>query len=475
MQVPTIQKAIIKGFLTDESFLSTVLLYLKPEYFRSSLEKHIVTEAINFYNEYRAMPTEASLIISVGQNLPAQENRIELAEYMATLKDVQVDSKWLLEKTEEFCKQQDFRLVLDQAILVLEGEAKKTTMADIVGQMQKSLEISFQDTKSHDYFRDAEKQAIWYKEEAIKIPLGLEMFDKATNGGIEKQTINVFSAGTGVGKTYFMCDFTTRYLLQGYKVLYVTLELSEHKIRQRIDANLLDIPMDNFKFIDSDLYYSKVKRMRETVKGGLKIQKYPMAVINVNHLRKLLNELNSKDNFRPDIVCLDYLQLMNSARLKHGDKHEIIESIAQECGGLVTEFDLALWTASQINREGYNTYGKNFEPSLSHTSQSMGLPNISDFFVNLTTDKYLEAAQHIRAKVLKNRYQEKKFNSKFIVGMDNSKMRVIDVEQPKEEENLTEPKEDKPSFDKSSFGKGMKAETTNTRRYGDFNFDDDMI
>lgn len=457
MLYPTIQKAIIKGFVSDERFVVKVVPYIKPEYFKSLLEKEIVTEALRFFSEYKRLPSEAALVITVSKNLPSQENIDELNQYMESLRDMQVETDWLIKKTEDFCRQSDFEISISKALDVLEGNSD-VSMYDVPRLIQDSLAISFQPSASHDFFRDAERQLEWYKEKVDKIPFDLEMFNKITSGGVERKTLNVLLAGTGVGKSLFMCHFASKYLNLGYNVLYLTLELSEHKIRQRIDANLLDIPIQNFVNIDDGVYFAKMQWLQKRVKGTLKIHEFPPASVSVNHFRRLIEDLALKDNFKPDIICIDYLNLMNSSRVRQGKSYEVVKAVAEECRGLAVEYNACVWTGTQVNRDGY----KGDDIGLENTSESMGLPFTADIFLALSADENLQRAQHVRVKQLKSRYGDLNFYNKFIVGIDKQKMRIYDVVQAEaNDSNSSETlstDDELPSFDKSKFGQGMRGE-----------------
>lgn len=465
MSGPTIQKAIIKAFVSNAQFVCKVAPYIKPEYFKNLLEKEIITEALRFFGEYKNLPSESALIISVSKNLPAQENIDELNEYMLSLREIEFDIEWLVKKTEEFCRSSDFEISISKALDVLEGK-DGVSMYDIPKLIQDSLAISFQPTASHDFFRDSDKQFGWYKEKVDKIAFDLEMFNKITSGGVERKTLNVLLAGTGVGKSLFMCHFASKYLQLGYNVLYLTLELSEHKIRQRIDANLLDVPIQNFVNLDESMYFAKINFLKSKVKGTLKIQEFPPASVSVNHFRKVIEDLSLKDNFRPDIICIDYLNLMNSARIRQGKSYEVVKSVAEECRGLAVEYNACVWTGTQVNREGY----KGDDISLQNTSESMGLPFTADIFLGLSADENLQKAQHVRVKQLKSRYGDINFYNKFIVGIDKQKMRLYDVVQgEKNDSDESELDDDVPSFDKSKFGNGMRGERP-PKAFDDFEF-----
>lgn len=464
MSSPTIQKAIIKHLIENETFALKVLPYIKSEYFKYLPERELVSESVRFFTEYKKMPTHAALIISVSKNLPSREAIEELRDYIKSLKEIEVDVDWLVAKTEEFFRIADFELSILKALDVIEGKPG-VSMYDIPKMIQDSLAISFQPTPSHDYFRDAEKQYAWYKERVDKLPFDLEMLNKITSGGVERKTLNVLLASTGGGKSLVMCHFCSHYLKLGYNVLYFTLELSENKIRQRIDANLLDIPIQSFVSVDEGTYYSKINFLKKKVKGNLKIHEFPPATVTVSHFRKILEDLYLKDNFRPDIICIDYLNLMNSARVRQGKSYEVVKSVAEECRGLAVEYNACVWTGTQVNRDGY----KGDDISLENTSESMGLPFTSDLFLGLSADENLQKANHVRVKQLKSRYGDINFYNKFIVGLDKQKMRLYDVVQNDSKAANVDDDDDSSSFDKSKFGKGMRAEN-GQKSFSDFEF-----
>ncbi len=334
--------------------------------------------------------------------------------------------EWLIELTEKFCQEKALHNAILESIHILDEKSDKTKGA-IPKILSDALSVSFDPNIGHDYIEDASKRFDFYHQVEKRIPFDLDFFNRITKGGLPTKTLNIALAGTGVGKSLFMCHVAAGALSQNYNVLYITLEMAEEKIAERIDANLLNVKLDDLANLPKDTYERKISRIKENIKGKLIIKEYPTASAGSIHFRTLLNELAIKKNFKPDIVFIDYLNICASARLKHGanvNSYSYIKAIAEELRGLAVEFKVPIVSATQTTRSGYT----NTDPGLEDTSESFGLPATADFMFALITSEELEKLNHIMVKQLKNRYNDPTLNKRFVVGVDRSKMKLYDVE-----------------------------------------------
>jgi len=334
--------------------------------------------------------------------------------------------EWLLELTEKFCQEKALHNAILESIHILDEKTDKTKGA-IPKILSDALSVSFDPNIGHDYIEDASKRFDFYHQVEKRIPFDLDFFNRITKGGLPTKTLNVALAGTGVGKSLFMCHVAAGALSQNYNVLYITLEMAEEKIAERIDANLLNVKLDDLANLPKDTYERKISRIKENIKGKLIIKEYPTASAGSIHFRTLLNELAIKKNFKPDIVFIDYLNICASARLKHGanvNSYSYIKAIAEEIRGLAVEFKVPIVSATQTTRSGFT----NTDPGLEDTSESFGLPATADFMFALITSEELEKLNHIMVKQLKNRYNDPTMNKRFVIGVDRSKMKLYDVE-----------------------------------------------
>lgn len=334
--------------------------------------------------------------------------------------------EWLIELTEKFCQEKALHNAILESIHILDEKSDKTKGA-IPKILSDALSVSFDPNIGHDYIEDASKRFDFYHQVEKRIPFDLDFFNRITKGGLPTKTLNIALAGTGVGKSLFMCHVAAGALSQNYNVLYITLEMAEEKIAERIDANLLNVKLDDLANLPKDTYERKISRIKENIKGKLIIKEYPTASAGSIHFRTLLNELAIKKNFKPDLVFIDYLNICASARLKHGanvNSYSYIKAIAEELRGLAVEFKVPIVSATQTTRSGYT----NTDPGLEDTSESFGLPATADFMFALITSEELEKLNHIMVKQLKNRYNDPTLNKRFVVGVDRSKMKLYDVE-----------------------------------------------
>jgi replicative DNA helicase len=427
MSLTKIEQIILKNLFKNEPFVRKTLPFLKSEYFQERVEKIVFEEVQSYVLKYNNVPSFEAINISLSQrdNLFEEDFR-QTNELIESLKSSDDSSKmeWLLELTEKFCQEKALHNAILESIHILDEKTDKTKGA-IPKILSDALSVSFDPNIGHDYIEDASKRFDFYHQVEKRIPFDLDFFNRITKGGLPTKTLNVALAGTGVGKSLFMCHVAAGALSQNYNVLYITLEMAEEKIAERIDANLLNVKLDDLANLPKDTYERKISRIKENIKGKLIIKEYPTASAGSIHFRTLLNELAIKKNFKPDIVFIDYLNICASARLKHGanvNSYSYIKAIAEEIRGLAVEFKVV--SATQTTRSGFT----NTDPGLEDTSESFGLPATADFMFALITSEELEKLNHIMVKQLKNRYNDPTMNKRFVIGVDRSKMKLYDVE-----------------------------------------------
>jgi replicative DNA helicase len=429
MSLTKIEQIILKNLFKNEPFVRKTLPFLKSEYFQERVEKIVFEEVQSYVLKYNNVPSFEAINISLSQrdNLFEEDFR-QTNELIESLKSSDDSSKmeWLLELTEKFCQEKALHNAILESIHILDEKTDKTKGA-IPKILSDALSVSFDPNIGHDYIEDASKRFDFYHQVEKRIPFDLDFFNRITKGGLPTKTLNVALAGTGVGKSLFMCHVAAGALSQNYNVLYITLEMAEEKIAERIDANLLNVKLDDLANLPKDTYERKISRIKENIKGKLIIKEYPTASAGSIHFRTLLNELAIKKNFKPDIVFIDYLNICASARLKHGanvNSYSYIKAIAEEIRGLAVEFKVPIVSATQTTRSGFT----NTDPGLEDTSESFGLPATADFMFALITSEELEKLNHIMVKQLKNRYNDPTMNKRFVIGVDRSKMKLYDVE-----------------------------------------------
>ena len=467
-----IETLILKNLIHNEEYSRKVLPFLDKDYFLEHTDKLLYQQIESFITKYNNLPTKEALVIEL-DNTPLKneefENVSELITHLEGEKDEKSDLSWLLETTEKFCQDKAIYNAVVSSIKILdEPEKSKSDKGAIPELLTDALSVSFDPHVGHDYLLDSDDRYDFYHRVEKKIPFDLDYFNKITGGGLSSKTLNVALAGTGVGKSLFMCHVASGALSQGNNVLYITLEMAEERIAERIDANLLNIRLDDLASLPKQMYVKKIQSLLNTVKGRLIIKEYPTAAASTNHFRALLNELNLKRNFKPDMILVDYINICSSSRIRPGqytNSYSYIKSIAEELRGLAVEFDVPIVSATQTNRAGF----QNTDVGLEDTSESFGLPATADFMFALITNENLEEAGQILIKQLKNRYSDPTSNKKFLVGVDRAKMRLIDLGE-KSQSGLVdtgkEEKDDTPSFDIATGGT-MK----NKKDFGEFKFE----
>jgi replicative DNA helicase len=427
-----LETTILKNLIYNEEYLRKVLPFLKSEYFTNRIEKLIYNEISSFATNYNTSPTTESLGIAIREknNISAEEvEKCEtyIKEIEAT-KETQTKMEWLIDKSELFCQEKAIYNAVLGSISILDGKDKTHEKGAIPKILSDALAVSFDNSIGHDYLDDSDSRFEFYHRVEQRIPFDLDYFNKITKGGLPKKTLNIALAGTGVGKSLFMCHVAAGCMTQGKNVLYITLEMAEEKIAERIDANLLNVTVDELSELPKDLYDKKVNKVKQMTTGKLIIKEYPTASASSIHFRTLLNELHLKRNFVPDIIFIDYLNICCSARIKAGanvNSYTYVKAIAEELRGLAVEFGVPIVSATQTTRSGFTSS----DPGLEDTSESFGLPATADLMFALISSEELEALGQIMVKQLKNRYSDPTLHKRFVLGIDRSKMRLYDVEQ----------------------------------------------
>lgn len=427
-----LEQTIIKNLIYNEEYVRKVLPFIRPDYFSDNAEKIVFKEIFEFINQYKNPPTHEALVINFTEkkNLtePQVQEAIELLNKVHSDKDEPTETQWLIEQTEKFCQDKAIYNAIMESVSILDSKSEKRTKGEIPQLLSDALGVSFDNNIGHDYTQDYDSRYDSYHKVESRIRFDLDLFNKITKGGLPIKTLNIALAGTGVGKSLFMCHVAAGNLSQGQNVLYITMEMAEEKIAERIDANLLNIDLDELRTISKEDYTRKFSALKSKTQGKLIIKEYPTAGASVLHFRALLNDLALKKNFRPDIIFIDYLNICCSARIKPGanvNSYSYIKAIAEELRGLAVEFSVPVVSATQTTRSGFS----NSDPGLEDTSESFGLPATADFMFALVSNEELEALNQILVKQLKNRYGDPNLYKRFVLGIDRAKMRLYDAEE----------------------------------------------
>ena len=424
-----VESLVIKNLMLDEEYVRKALPFIKSEYFAESSGKHLFTIINKYFTEYDALPTKEALQIEVGQITGISDDQHkDIIKRIADIDEERSDYEWILDTTEKWCKERALYLALMSSIKIAEGNDEQRATGAIPTILSDALAVSFDNHIGHDYLEDYEERYNFYHQKEEKIPFDLEFFNKITKGGLPNKTLNVALAGTGVGKSLFMCHSASSVLLQGKNVLYITLEMAEEKIAERIDSNLLECDIQNITELPKMMFENKVRRIAQKTQGKLVIKEYPTASAHVGHFRALLNDLALKKSFSPDIIYIDYLNICASSRyskLGNVNSYSYIKAIAEELRGLAVETNVPIVSATQTTRSGYGSS----DVDLTDTSESFGLPATADLMFALISTEELEEINQIMVKQLKNRYNDPTVNKRFVVGIDRAKMKLYDVEQ----------------------------------------------
>ena len=445
-----IENTIIKNLIQNDTYTRKVIPFIKSEYFTESSEKLVFEEIVNYFDKYTKSPTVEALLINL-DNVTSKGDAIVKSskQLVENIKKDDTPLDWLVDETEKWCKDRAIYIAVMDSIEVLDEKSKRST-GEIPDLLKDALSVSFDTHIGHDQLEDAEERFEFYNTEEEKMPFHLEYFNKITKGGLPNKTLNICLAGTGVGKSLFMCHMASNCLLMGKNVLYITMEMSEERIAERIDANTMNVPMKELPDVSKKEYDKKIQRIKNKTKGKLIVKEYPTAAAHVGHFRHLLQELNIKKDFRPDIIFIDYLNICASHRIRPGsgaNSYTLVKSIAEELRGLAVEHDVPMVSATQTTRSGYGST----DIGLEDTSESFGLPATADLMFALITSEELEELDQLVVKQLKNRYNDPTIFKRFVIGIDRSRMKLYDVEQEAQEElvDSIDINDDTPVFDRS--------------------------
>jgi len=457
-----LQQTILRNLLTNDSYTRKVAAFLSPDYFEG-VYKGLFKEFTSFIAKYNKLPTIEAFKIEVDEadRLPEEQYRLAMDILPDIFSYTEENLDWLVDRTEKWCQDRAVFNAVMESISIIDGKHQTLNKNAIPDVLSKALSVSFDTNIGHDYLDNAEDRFDFYHLDEERLAFDLDYFNKITKGGLPNKTLNIALAGTGVGKSLFMCHQAASSLSMGKNVLYITMEMSEERIAERIDANLLNVPIDQLELLSKDMFQQKVHNVAHKTDGKLIIKEYPTGSAHANHFRALLNELKLKKNFVPDIVFIDYLNICASARMKGMggaiNSYSYIKSIAEELRGLAVEFDVPVVSATQTTRSGYS----NDDVGLEDTSESFGLPATADFMFALIVNDELKGAQQILVKQLKNRYNDPGLHQRFVIGVDRAKMRLYDVDQNSSPLNKEE--DNGAAFDNSASGQRLSQE-----RFSDF-------
>lgn len=448
-----LEKQILSNLILCEDYIRKTIAFLKEDYFLDAEFRLVFGTIQQHFQKYNQTPSKNALLISLQENRQVTEELYGKSEELInSLNEIEPDQDWLVDQTEKFCKDKAVYNAIMQSIQIIDGQDKIHTVDSLPSILSDALGVGFDNHVGHDYVADAELRYDFYHREEEKIPFDLEYFNKITEGGLSNKTLNVALAGTGVGKSLFMCHCAASCIEQGKNVLYITLEMAEERIAERIDANMMNVPITDLRDLSKKMFDDRVDKIKNKIDGRLIIKEYPTASAHVGHFRTLLEELKVKQDFKPDIIYVDYLNICVSQRLRGNagaNSYTIVKSIAEELRGLAVEFDVPIVTATQTTRGGYN----NSDVDLTDTSESFGLPATADLMFALISTEELEQQGHIMVKQLKNRYSDPTRNKRFMIGVDRAKMRLYDLDEEAQQDIHDSGQEDNgPVFDNSSFG-----------------------
>ena len=453
-----IETTILSNLIHDEEYSRKVIPFLKKKYFSDRKESIVFEEITNFFEKYNKPITPEILSIEVNNRKDISDSDLKEQQNLITSLIKQDTNKdWLLTETEIFCKKKAVYNAILDSIGIIEGKDKERQDDAIPALLSDALGVSFDNHVGHSYLTDSDERFEFYHRVEEKIKFDLDMLNKITKGGLSNKTLNVILAGTGVGKSLFMCHCAAANLLDNKNVLYITMEMAEERIAERIDANLLNLSMDELKVVDKNIFDTRLDKVRKKSQGKLIIKEYPTAGAHAGHFRALLEELKLKQEFSPDIIYIDYLNICSSQRLRYGanvNSYTYVKTIAEELRGLAVEYNVPIVSATQTTRSGFT----NSDPGLEDTSESFGLPATVDLMLALISTEELEELGQIMVKQLKNRYNDPSYYKRFVIGVDRSKMKLYDVEISAQNNIANSGQDDKPIFDTSPIGKRLATE-----------------
>ena len=459
----TIERTTLSELVANEQYARKVLPFIRSAYFSDRTERIVFEEIQKFVEKYNALPTKSTLELEIDSRRDLNED--DIRRVLDVVKELQNDKdinyEWLVETTEKFCKDKAVYNAIVEGISIIDGKDKERGPDAIPSILTDALAVGFDNSVGHDYLLDADARFEYYHTIEQKIPFDLDFFNRITKGGLPPKTLNIALAGTGVGKSLFMCHVAANCMNQGKNVLYITLEMAEERIAERIDANLMNISMEDLHALPKTMYDTKINNIIKETNGQLVIKEYPTASAHSAHFRGLIKELAIKKTFRPDIIFIDYLNICASSRFRgqaNVNSYMYIKSIAEELRGLAVETNVPIMSATQTTRSGFS----NSDVGLEDTSESFGLPATADLMFALISNEELESLNQIAVKQLKNRYNDPTINKRFVIGIDRAKMRLMDLDE-KEQKNITDSNQteeedefDTAAFDNTDFGEGWK-------------------
>ena len=453
-----IEQTILSNLLHNEEYARKVLPFVNKRYFSERKEAIIFEEYQNFFDKYNKPITKEILAIEVSNRKDLTDKEYnEFSDYINKIESVSTNTDWLYNETESFCKKKAVYNAILDSIGIIDGKDKQRSEDAIPSMLSDALGVSFDSHVGHNYIDDSDSRYEFYHRVEEKVRFDLDLFNKITKGGLSKKTLNVVLAGTGVGKSLFMCHAAAANLIDNKNVLYITMEMAEERIAERIDANLLNLSMDELKVVDKNVFDNRLDKIKQKSQGRLIIKEYPTAGAHAGHFRALLEELKMKQEFKPDIIYIDYLNICNSQRLRQGanvNSYTFVKTIAEEIRGLAVEYAVPIVSATQTTRSGFTST----DPGLEDTSESFGLPATVDLMFALISTEDLENLGQIMVKQLKNRYADPSYYKRFVIGVDRSKMKLYDVEVSAQVNISDAGQADTPVFDNSTFGSRMKTE-----------------
>ena len=461
-----IEKTVLSNLVFNEDYYRRVYPYIKSEYFDDNNIKKIFDTYSKYVEDFKEPPSVEALKISLDKrkdlNEDTYKNVMSAVDELQRDPDTNID--WLVSETEKFCQDKDLFNTIRKAILVIDGEDKEMDKGSLPELLSNSLSISFDTSIGHDYLDDYDSRYDFYHKKEERLPFDIELMNKVTKGGLPRKSMSVLLATTGGGKSLVKCHMAASYLMTGKNVLYITMEMAEERIAERIDANMMDVTLDELKILPRDVYEKRINRIKSKTTGKLVVKEYPTGSAHVGHFRHLLNELRMKRGFTPDVVFIDYLNICASSRVKGAaaaNSYTLVKSIAEEVRGLAMEYNCAVVTSSQFNRDGYG----NSDVDLTNTSESMGITHTADCILGLISSEDLDNLGQLMIKQLKNRWGDLSYYRRFVVGIDRAKMKLYDLEDGAQRNIAQDPPQtgtapapdDAPVFDKSTFGKSKKS------------------
>ena len=452
-----LEQVILRNILTNETYMRKVIPFVKKEYFEGTY-RLLFNEVVRFVGNYNRLPTQETLTVEIQESDRFNENTYtEALDILPRIfQSGEENQQWLYDTTEKWCQDRAVYLAIMESITIIDGKHQSLSKNALPDILQKALSVSFDTNVGHDYIENVDERYEFYHMQEERIPFDLDYLNRITKGGLPNKTLNIALAGTGVGKSLFMCHCAANVLSQGKNVLYITMEMAEERIAERIDANLLNVPIDQIQNMSKNMFRDRVMDIGKKTAGKLIIKEYPTGQAHSGHFRALLEELKLKKKFKPEIVFIDYLNICASSRMKGMggsiNSYTYIKAIAEELRGLAVEFDLPIVSATQTTRSGFS----NSDPGLEDTSESFGLPATADLMFALVSNEELEKLGQIMVKQLKNRYNDPNMHKRFVVGIDRARMTLFDVDEQQQNLTVEDKDDDVPMFDKTPSGEKLK-------------------